>query len=348
MTKQIQAELLVIFLLFLGSIRYLFVKQTRKDSLSVVPFVGLLISFFNVFAFGVSFVDLVIFILSFWVSVWNFRSLLRLLSDVFIDHYEIKLILINTINAILCLAAFCGVMILRPADSSPAKMKVRENIHVYTGNFRDGIKVRDSDFSIPSANVWNFESDEKFPAGRIIVLFVPPKTADVETYRILLQKLAKSGYSVYAGDFWTDDGDWFNRILDMKFLRKFCFFNTKFKNAEEYGKILSSNQNVLVEEFSALLKIADAKDNDMVFLLTEDDVAESMKTTRSRNPGKIHGSFDLAYLDDNPSKGFGPVENTNPEIGVFLGLSPERSGYISSHMATEVMDFISRQIVDYE
>lgn len=348
MTKQIQAEILVLFLLFLGSIRYLFVKHTKKDSLAVVPYLGLVVSVFNIFAFGVSIAELVVFALSFLVSVWNFRSLLRLLADVFIDRYEIKLIFVNTLNGILCLAVFCGILYFRPANSSPEKMNVKETVQVYSGNFKDGLCLRTDAFSIPSADIWNFEGGEILPTGRIIVLFVPPKTANVETYRIHLQKLARSGYSVYAGDFFTDDGKWFNRIYDMKFLRKFCFIFTKLRNEDRYKEILASNQNVLVGEFNALLNIAAPKDNEMVFILTEDDVSESMKTMRSRNPGKIKGSFDLTYLDSNTTKGFGPVENTNPAVGFLLGVAPERSGYISSHMATEVVDFISRQIIDYE
>ena len=63
------------------------------------------------------------------------------------------------------------------------------------------------------------------------------------------------------------------------------------------------------------------------------------------NQGKINGTFDLAFLDDHLAKGFGPVENTDPVLAKFLGLEIDRSGYISSHLAMEVTDFISRQIV---
>ena len=48
MTKQIQAELLVLALVLLGSTRFLFISHTKKDSLSVIPLVGMILSLIHI------------------------------------------------------------------------------------------------------------------------------------------------------------------------------------------------------------------------------------------------------------------------------------------------------------
>ena len=345
MTKQIQAELLVLALVLLGSTRFLFISHTKKDSLSVVPLVGMIFSLFSIGVFGFSLREFIIFLLALWASIWNFRSVLRLASDVVIDRYDLKLVFISCVNAVLCIIYFVGVFMFIPAVTDGKKMGVVENVKNCTGSFHSGIKEIDRPFQRNTVKIWNFEPEQKNPAGRTVVLFVPPKTASVEIYRILLQKLAKNGYSVYAGDFWTDDGNYFNPFFDLRFMRRHACLVTKIQDRERYGKILKNNINVLVQEYNHLLGLAEFSSNDTVFLLSDEDNLEVMKSVCNWNQGKINGTFDLAFLDDHLAKGFGPVENTDPVLAKFLGLEIDRSGYISSHLAMEVTDFISRQIV---
>lgn len=345
MTKLIQAEILVVIMAFLGSIRFLFISHTRKDSIAVVPAVAFIFSIFNVFIYGLSIKELIILCFSFWTALWNFRSVLRLVSDVVIDRYEIKLVLINSLNAIIAVLIFAGIIYFRPAQSNPGKMKVKESVVSYSGSFRNGISKIEGPFKKISAKIWNYETEEETKGARIIVLFNPPKTASVEVYDIFLQKLARNGYSVYAGDFFTKDAEYFGPVGDNRFIRRFLMEIKKMREPEEYKSMVESNINVSVQEFYMLYKIAEPKENDLVFLLTEDDVSESLKSAVNMIGNKINGTFDIAYLEDNKTKGFGPVENTDPLLAWCLGQNPDRSGYISSHLANDVTDFISSQIV---
>lgn len=345
MTNQIQAELLVLGLLFLGSARFLFVSHTRKDSLSVVPLVGLIISIFNMVIFGISTREIVIMVFAFWTTVWNFRSILRLLSDVVVDRYDFNLVIISIIDAIACVFLIFAVFRFMPAYSNAEKMGVKEKVTVCHGDFEKGFAEIKEPFKVTTAKIWNFEGSVSNPMGRTIVVFVPPKTANVEIYRIFLQKLAKNGYSVYAGDFYTADGKWFNRFLDMPFARRFAFLITYLKNEERFKEIYRANKTVLVKEYECLLKEAAPKEGDMVFLLSENDAAEAMKTVWEQNESFIKGTYDLTFIEDNPTKGVGPVENTDPVLAWHYGVDPDRSGYISSHLAMDVTDFISRQII---
>lgn len=345
MTNQIQAELLVLGLILLGSSRFLFVSHTRKDSMAVVPLVGFIISIFNIVIFGVSIREIIIMQFSLWATIWNFRSMLRLLSDVVVDHYELKLVIISVINVIASVSLIFAVFNFLPASVNASKMGVTEKISVLHGNFKNGFSEIKEPFKVTNAKIWNFESSVSNPSGRTIVVFVPPKTANVEIYRIFLQKLAKNGYSVYAGDFYTSDGKWFNRFLDMPFARRFAFLFTYLRDEERFKEIYRANKTVLVKEYECLLKEAAPKEGEMVFLLSENDAAEAMKTVWEQNETLIKGTYDLTFIDNNPSKGLGPIENTDPVLAWHLGLEKDRSGYISSHLAMDVTDFISRQII---
>ncbi|MEE1182595.1 MAG: hypothetical protein UHY90_10120 [Treponema sp.] len=345
MTNQIQAELLVLGLILLGSIRFFFVSHTRKDSLSVVLLVGFIISIFNIFVFGLSFREIVVFLFSLWASVWNFRSILRLVSDVIVDHYDVRLVVISIIDAIACVFLILCVFKFMPAQCNAEKMEVTEKVSTFTGDFEKGFSEVKESFKFTTAKIWNFESRVKNTAGRTIIIFVPPETADVEVYRLMLQKLAKNGYSVYAADFCTKEAEWFNKFFDLPFMRRYSLITSFMNNKDEYKKLHIENKNYLVQEYAYLIKYAAPLENEMVFLLTENDVADVMNTVRNLNGTLIKGSFDLAFLEDNPSKGFGPVENSDPVLAWQLGLEPDRSGYISSHLAMDVTDFISSQLV---
>lgn len=345
MTNQIQAELLVLGLLLLGSSRFLFVSHTRKDSLAVVPLVGFMISIFNMVVFGISTKEIIIVAFSFWTTIWNFRSILRLLSDVVVDHYDFKLVIISSINALACGFLIFAVVSYLPASANASKMGVTEKISILHGDFENGFSEIKEPFKVTNAKTWNFEGTVVNPMGRTIVVFVPPKTANVEIYRIFLQKLAKNGYSVYAGDFFTGEGNWFNGFLDMPFARRFAFTVTFLNDEKKFREIYGANKSVLIKEYASLLKQADPKEGEMVFLLAENDVAEAMKAVHELNPDLIKGTFDLTFIEGHPSKGLGPIENTDPVLARHLGLEKDRSGYISSHLAMDVTDFISRQII---
>ena len=58
----------------------------------------------------------------------------------------------------------------------------------------------------------------------------------------------------------------------------------------------------------------------------------------------VAGFFDLAFIEDYATKGFGPVENSDPAVSYFLESITDRSGYLSSHLGTAVTDFISGQL----
>ncbi|MBQ0039761.1 MAG: hypothetical protein KBS64_04990 [Treponema sp.] len=348
MTKQIQAELLVLFLVLLGSIRYVLISHTKKDSLSVVPLAGLIFSIFNIFVFDFSIREAVVFVFSLWATLWNFRSILRLLSDVVIDRYEVKLVLISTLNAFVAVFLIVAVVYFRPAKAEPQKMDVTETVTSYTGSHALGFNKVNGPFKVTNGTIWNFEANEKTIPGRTVVVFVPSKTADVDIYRIFLQKLAKNGYSVYSGDFWTDDCTWFGKIGDMKFMRRFLFLMTKLGKPEKYKELLETEKRTVVEEYRTLIKLADVKSEDQLFILADEDTGKALEGVRDLFGDRITGSFDLAFLDDYGTKGFGPVENTDPLIAKYLGAEVDRSGYLSSHLAMEVTDFISKQQLGLE
>lgn len=346
MSNQIQAELLIVGLIFLCSTRFLFIKRTKKDSLSLVSLVAFIFSIFYLIVFGVSFKGIYILSFSLWATIWNFRAILRLVSDVVVDRYDLKLVIISIINSIICCFMIFFIFNFKTADIQAERIEVEEIVTKYHGKNIDELSEIKLPFKTTNANIWNFESKNQNKAGRTIIIFVPPKTASVEIYRLFLQKLAKNGYSVYTGEFWTKDTKWFNAFFDLKFIRRFAFIVTHLKEENKFENICFKNKRTLIKEYEYLINLSKPTENDSVFLLTEEDKAEVVKTLTKNEKYKIDGSFDLIYFEDNSTKGFGPIENTDPFFACILGVTPDRSGYISSHFAMEITDFISNQIVN--
>src|SRR5574344_1342521 len=87
MTDQTISELLVLFLLAIACARIFFHTQVKSDTLSVLPLVAFCVSILAIVAWGLSLIELVNLILSFFITLWNIRALLRLNAQLVIDHY---------------------------------------------------------------------------------------------------------------------------------------------------------------------------------------------------------------------------------------------------------------------
>ncbi len=336
MTNRTLANLLVLFLLFAGNSRFLITRKSGRDSLSVLPFVSLLISVVDVFVFSLDIEIFLILILSFLSSIWNVRSFLRMLSDVIIDSYEIRLKLICTFNAILSVILFAAVIYFRPMDFSRTKFPIKQTNESYSGSLKSGFSKIESPFVLTDFKIMNFEPIAESKNARTIVLFVPPSAVDMEVYTGFFQRLARNGFSVYAGDFFENPVQNHRGFKGFRIFKNFFATKAKLQGAEEKDVSLET-------EFFSLISICAPTADDSVFLVSDGDAGSEMSAVMAKCLGKIRGCFDLSYIDDYTTKGFGPVENSNPALGIFLGVKPDRSGYMSNHLGTVVTEFIRSQ-----
>ena len=126
MTDQTISELLVLFLLAFSCARIFFHFQVRSDTLSILPLVSLIISVLNFFAWGISAVDLVVFLLAFFITIWNIRALLRLNAQLVIDHFGPLFTIVSIVNLVLVIAVGIIIFKYRPVPVNKQKEAVSE------------------------------------------------------------------------------------------------------------------------------------------------------------------------------------------------------------------------------
>lgn len=338
MTNQTLAQCLVLFMLFITSSRFIFIQNAKTDSLSIVPLIALLISIFNLFLFNTNDLDILLVFLSLFIFICNFRSLLRLLSGLIFDVYSIKFIVISVINIALIIVLFSQVISCRPFVPSQEKFKINETKTLFTGNCRNGFSEINKPFVISDATLYKVMPVEK--PSNIAVIFLPPKTTTTRNYIGFMYKLAREGVTVYTADFPTHSFTSSNEISDNRFSRRYNFIKKRNTEKSEYERMISRNREYFIEEIESIMKMADLESFSSIFLVSEEDFSNSMKIVAAKNE-KISGYFDLSKIDNYTSAGFGPLENSDPFFGKYKGISPDRSGYLSIHLANEVLDFIS-------
>ncbi len=184
------------------------------------------------------------------------------------------------------------------------------------------------------------KSSENQENPQKIILFFPPKCANFNTYKNFLYKLAFDNYKVYCAEFNSSDSVWFNKFLDLKFLKTDCFIYEKFFNQQKYENHIKAKSYLLRQEMRAFIKtlnLNDLTNEEIVFLVSEDDFTASLSLIKNEFPQKINGTFDLNIDDSVYTTGtWGPIENTNPLLAFFLKVKKENSGFISSHLANEL------------
>ncbi|MGN0729505.1 hypothetical protein [Treponema sp.] len=345
MTNQVLADLLVLALLFIGNARFLFVNHSQKDTLSILPFAGLFVSVVNIFVFTLSFENFLIFILALFSSVWNVRSVLRMFSEVILDQYEIRLISICSVNALLAALMIFAVIYFRPMNPKKMRLPVKQTSALYSGNISEGFSEVNAPFVFPGFRLFSFGPETENASGRKIILFASPETANSSLYNAFFCKLANNGFYVYAVDVLRNNCLSSETDVPLNFTRRFSALKRKIFNSAAYEE-KQKKSSFAEDQFWILLSLCNPTEKDTVFLVTDEDLSGSMQSVIQKSLIKIFGCFDLAYIDGYRTKGAGPVENTDPFLASILGVQMDRSGYMSSHLGTVLSDFINTQMIN--
>lgn len=345
MTDHLFAQFLVIVLLFISNSRFIFIKKIKTDPLAILPFICVFICILNILVFSLSFIELLLLIISVFCALWNVRSLLRMSAGLILDQYGIKFKIISVIN--LLLVTFLAGLLYhhRPCVPKLKNFHAKQTVEYYSGNLKKGFKKIDKPFTFINASLYKIENEEAYKADekRTVVLFIPGAAANVDNYLTLLYKLAMHKITVYAADFYTDDGNWFSPVGNSKSFRKFNMMNYRLHHEKEFNQMIKDNKLYFIQQFEALYKLASPGPEDYVFLLTDNDTTDAMKRIlelHSDSNNFICGSYDLAFIDGYKTKDFGPIENSDPLLAAKLRTGFDRSGYWSSHMGSVVINHI--------
>ena len=338
MTGKTLSELLILFLLFLSCSRFIFIKNVKQDSLSVVPFFAFIVSILNFFAFGLSAELILVSMLSFFVMIWNVRAVLRFFSKLVIDHYSFLFIFISSVNLILVILTGIFVFHFSPKPCNLKKYNTQVETIKYTGNFKDGFKVITNPLQKNTALLYKYTNSlmDYSTSQNKIILFIPPKTATQEIYLPFFAKLSKDGFIVYSAEFYDSEERLYDSNYDARFLRRAKSLAERLKSQKNFSELLKAKQNYLFSEFETLIKLSGVTEEDEVFIVTEEDLADILPSVYSTYIDLIDGGYDLATAHAYTTRGYGPVENTDPFIAYLLKQKKDNTFYMSSHIALEM------------
>lgn len=318
-------ELLIFVLLLLTNLRVFFVKRVRRDQLVSLSPLSLLISILQIFAWGIDFFTLLAFIISILVFLSNFHALFRYSERLYIDHYSplMKIWAIFTIT--LSLIAIAGVLIFAPIELRNEKLNVLESSKKYTGNFRTGFE-ESKIFSKSNIIVHKFSPNQKSDnptPNKEIILFIPDKRGETVNYKPYLQLLAKNGYTVFSADFYSDDCKWRHNWQDAKIFRRIFMVidsvtnNQIFMSQREYY-----NYNIK-QELSVLPSLIknDCEDFNNYFIISDVMGNIAVEEFAKANSTEVAGIFTLDSIKEYQSAGYGCIEQTDPLLAKYLGLS---------------------------
>ena len=343
MTYQTLSELILLILLAVSSGRIFFIKNARLDPLSAVPLVTLVFSVLLFFAFGISIFEVIIFLLSLFVTIWNVRALLRFKAKLVVDHYGLSFVLISILNLILIITTGIFVWIYRPAKIDLKKFNVEVSVKNYSGTLDGGLTEYANPLRLKSATVKKYVSkDEDDTEPKKILAFIPSESSRVDFYEPFFVKLAHDGFTVYAATFSTRDLHYFNSIFDMEPLRSSLFIKHRYLDHDAYEKALENQTENLAREFIAFLKIIPSEPGDSIFL-SGDGVPQASFAAAGKNRN-VRGSFDLSKITTYSTPGYGPVESTYPVLAKLLGFERDDGFYMASHIAGSLEKYVQETL----
>ncbi len=347
MTYQTLSELITLLILTLSSLRIFIIEKERVDQLAIIPSVALIISILNFLAWGISLQEIIVFAISLFAFLANFRALLRLNEKLIIDHYNPSFIIASCISLIALIAASIFIVKFRPAKTDLTKYSVSSKTEYFCGSLENGFHHPINPFERKTLCITKFESDSTISHSFFrkktnsvsnlpekngsVILFIPGECANTTVYEPFLTKLAHDGYCVYSAEFFKQYP---------KLTKRHHFIFQKMFNKEKYDTwvlnektaVFSAMYKSLCETLDLIPKSDIEKNTD--FIAVGDDFSKDIYLTLLRDNQKITRCFDISSISEYPTAGYGPVEQTDPFIAYLLGYKRDDSMYTSSRIAS--------------
>lgn len=330
-------EILILLLLLTTNGRIFFLKRAKRDRIVVFAPLSFILSILLFLAWGFDIFTIAIFILALLVLLSNFHAMFRYSEHLYIDHYSPLMYLWCIITTLLGLIFLAGTVYFAPFSVKSSRIGVIEDKYYYTGNFTSSFEESNIAFR-PSLEVFKFSPENSEISQNQIIIFFPDKTADTYHYRPYLQQLAKEGYTIYSGDFYSKDCKWIHSIADSRLLRRNymsiekAIQKDKFMHQKEFY-----NYNISLE-CREMYKIIKNLENHSSDTSTENDEFEEMKiilagdemsssalkdfyNANKTQDANLQGFFLMNQLASYQTPGFGCIKQTDPLLSTLLGYS---------------------------
>ncbi len=301
----------------------------------------------NIVACGPSFQNIIIALIALFTFLSNFRALLRLNEKLIVDHYGIPFIISSCFSIMLAVGAGALVFYFRPVVPNMKKYGVTKTTAVYAGTLETGFFTPDKPMDTKTAFVHHYEPKDNTKdqsAEKRMILFIPNENATTAIYEPMLVKLAHDGYIVYSADFYFHTATAHKVQLASKSMKREAFLKLSLTEPETYEEWKTQEKSSYdAYLYKSLLSIVSPQDSDFV-ILVGDCTDEKMFFSIKKNDERIDTCFDLSIIDDYDTKGYGPVEQTDPVLALLLGKKRDSSMYVSNHTANRLEQLIQQSM----
>ncbi|MCQ2584011.1 MAG: hypothetical protein MJ185_00345 [Treponema sp.] len=322
---KLSAEILILALMILSNGRVLTIRKPHMDPLTMLAPISFLLASLSLFSFSADVFILAIFLLSILVLLSNFHALIRYSSHLVIDRYSPLMKVWAWFTNTLCLLLLGTILFFSPVNISERKMEAVSTKSLYSGSFSKGFAPSER-FETSTGFITEFTRPEGPEDLNTIIILLGDKRGDTESYRPYLLSLAEKGFTVVSGDFYSKDLKWIHSFEDSKTFRRMGLVlrslinNQKFKSQREFYTYNFSR------EIETMISLMNAKyGNDCQFFIITDEMsytaAEDFKKVK---PEVISGIFDLSTVPEYITPGYGFIQQTDPFLGKFLGVSRDK------------------------
>ena len=321
MGSAVLGELLILFLLVLNCSRMFFLKYGKVDSLTILSPVCVFLSLLQIISWNVDFFSILLLVISIFSFFTNFRALLRFCSGLYVDHYSIAF-KIGAFVILLASLAEIGLLVwfypkeIRPESYDVSVEKVR-----LSGSFTGGFEKAPF-FSKGSGTIYRYSPKNLKKTKPEAIILLSDKRADSRSYLPYMIFLAKSGYRVYTGDFYSGDLRWLHSFADSKFFRRLAMLFEYKKNPVQFNGQKEFYAWNMSKELDSLLKYAreDIGNSEYKLFIVGDWMADvALDDFYKKKNEDIFGILKLSQLPEFTSAGFGFIRHAYPLDAFLLG-----------------------------
>nr|WP_180485224.1 hypothetical protein [Treponema socranskii] len=337
MVYSVFGDLLAAFLLAASSARIFFLKHERFDTAAVLVPPALIVIILQILAWNIDFISAALFVLALIAFFTNIRALSRFVSKLYVDHYS-PVFIVFSVLILIASIALAGIAVrFAPVTVDPNRLGVSETKIRLSGSFASGFSEA-AYFDRSSAVLYIYEGQGEKKTSPVVIVG-SDKRADAAAYRPYMILLAAEGYTVMACDFYASDGRWFNSAADLRFFRKFAMTVSYLFRRDYFLRQKDFYTFGMIREFSAMRAVAEKKfGNGVKLFIACDGMADAAAVDFIRDAnGSVEGALALDSVGQYRTPGFGLIEQTDPLLAAFFGLSRDADMRLPHTLVSETL-----------
>ena len=349
------AELLILSMLVLLSLRIFFTKRARIDAAAILAPTSFVFSLLVLYIWGADSITLLLVLFTFFALIINVRSVMRFSARVVVDYYSARYVIPMILILLFSLGLITLLIIFRPVRYFGRDFGVTREKTTLTGNLTTGLYERTTVFeqSGITGMLYTYEkmpadSDEKSEKKNEIVptvIFVPKCSAQAVHYEPYFLMLAQKGCRVLSAEYNAFDRELFDLpLLNSRFFRRFYTLWLWFKDRKEFNRTIEKDTAYALKTYRELAKIAlnrYGKDTQILFAVEEIGIDALNELTSAFAENSL-GFYALNRLPEYTTTNFGFLAQTDVLLAYTMGISRDNSFFIPRYVAAKTMESIEQ------